>query len=187
MALADSEAVYGSLVGRKYISIGGGNENGAFSKARLDSLASMIKSGQFSKYQGLALDVEECSEVGLASSFLAATAAAKAAGMETMVTVSHSAPYGCSDKRDLMLALIGDINCDYLSPQLYTSGEEGLPDFTADGITWEEYGQSRGKIIPSIVDGTHYPATQSYFAGKGVPLSGYVQWAHATSAVEVAV
>jgi len=148
----------------------------------------MINAGQLSKYQGLALDVEECSETGLAPSFLAATAAAKAKGMETMVTISHSAPYGCSDARDLMLAFFADAHCDYLSPQLYTSGAEAAPDFTetaVGSVTWEEYLQSKARIIPSIVDGTHYAATQSYFAGKGIALSGYVQWAHATSEMTV--
>merc|ERR1711976_891930 len=111
----------------------------------------MINSGQLSKYQGIALDVEECMETGLASSFLAATAAAKSKGMETMVTISHSAPYGCSDKRDLMHAIFADINTDYLGPQLYTSGAESEPDFVYDGVSWEEYASYKGRIIPSIV------------------------------------
>merc|ERR1712048_990603 len=141
----------------------------------------MINSGQFSKYQGIALDVEECTETGLASSFLAATAAAKSKGMETIVTISHSAPYGCSDKRDLMLAFFDDANTDYLSPQLYTSGGESAPDFTADAVSWDEYRQSKAALIPSIVDGTHYAATESYFSGKGIATKGYVQWAHASA------
>merc|ERR1712224_333392 len=49
-ALADSAGVYNPLVGRKYISIGGGNKNGAFSKERLNSLVSMLNAGQFSQY-----------------------------------------------------------------------------------------------------------------------------------------
>jgi len=184
-ALSDSAGVYNSLVGRKYISIGGGNKNGAFSKARLDSLVSMLNAGKFSQYQGLAIDLEECSETGLASSFLAATAAAKAAGMETMVTISHSAPYGCSDKVDLMRAVFADSNCDYLSPQLYTSGGESEPDFVYDGISWEEYASYKGRIIPSIVDDTHYAATESFFAAKGAPVTGFVQWASVQSQVLV--
>lgn len=178
-ALADSEGVYDSLVGRKYISIGGGNDNGAFTKVRLQTLVSMINSGKFSKYQGIALDVEECHETGLASSFLAATAAAKSKGLETMVTISHSKPYGCNDGRELMQAFFSDTNCDFLSPQLYSGGGESTPDFTAVGVQWEEYIGSHARIIPSIVDESHYAATKTYFQGKGVALSGYVQWAHA--------
>lgn len=184
-ALSDSAGVYDSLVGRKYISIGGGNKNGRFSKDRLTSLASMLKAGKFSQYQGLAIDLEECSETGLASSFLAVTAAAKAAGLETMVTISHSAPYGCDDKVDLMRAVFADSNCDYLSPQLYTSGSESEPDFVYDGVSWEEYASYKGRIIPSIVDDSHYAATKSFFAAKGAPVSGFVQWASVKSQVLV--
>jgi len=80
-ALAVSQSVYASLIGKKYITIGGGNVAGRWSKASINTLVSIINAGQLSNYQGLALDVEECYEVGLASSFLAATAAAKARGM----------------------------------------------------------------------------------------------------------
>jgi len=184
-ALADSAGVYNSLVGRKYISVGGGNVNGRFNKARLASLVSMLKAGKFSRYQGLAIDLEECYQTGLASSFLAVTAAAKAVGLETMVTISHSAPYGCEDKVDLMRAVLADINTDYLSPQLYTSGAESKPDFVYDGISWEEYASYKGRIIPSIVDRTHYAATKSFFAGKSAPVSGFVQWANVRSQVLV--
>jgi len=184
-ALADSAGVYNSLVGRKYISIGGGNKNGRFNTARLASLVSMLDAGKFSQYQGLAIDLEECYETGLAPSFLAVTAAAKAAGMETMVTISHSAPYGCEDKVDLMRAVFADSNTDYLSPQLYTSGAESEPDFVYDGISWEEYASYKGRIIPSIVDDTHYAATESFFAAAGAPVSGFVQWANVQSQVLV--
>jgi len=178
-ALSDSEDVRSLLVGKKYISIGGGNNNGRFTQARLDSLKSKLSAGDFKAYEGLALDVEEC-DSGLASSFTDVLATAKSVGMETMVTISHSAPYGCDDASTLMQAFFADRNTDYLSPQMYTSGEEPTPDFDeAAGATFAQFAQARAAIIPSIVDGTHYQPVVQFFSGKGIQLSGYVQWAHA--------
>lgn len=186
-ALSDSEDVYASLVGDKYISIGGGNNNGRFTRSSLDALVSKLKVGEFSKYDGIALDIEEC-DAGLASQFGEALAAAKAKGMKTMVTVSHSAPYGCDDARVLMQSFFADVNTDYLSPQMYTSGEERQPDFeetTDAGVAFAEFSQSKAAIIPSIVDETHYQPVADFFAKKGISLSGYVQWAHARAHVQV--
>jgi len=184
-ALSASAQVVNSLVGVKYISAGGGNDNGKFTSARLDGWVNAINSGKLSAYGGVALDVEECASSGLASGFLRVTAAAKAKGMQTIVTVSHSAPYGCSDKVALMNAFFGDSNTDYLSPQLYTSGNEASPDFTADAVSWESYAGAHASLIPSIVNGGHFAATSSYFASKGLTVKGYVQWAHASEDAKV--
>lgn len=183
-ALSDSEDVYSSLIGDKYISIGGGNSNGRFTRSTLQALVSSINNGKFSKYDGIALDVEEC-DSGLESDFTQALAAAKAKGMKTMVTISHSAPYGCDDAGQLMQTFFADANTDYLSPQMYTSGEERTPDFdetTDAGVPFAEYTKSKAAIIPSIVDQTHYEAVKNFFSAKGVLCHGYVQWAHARTA-----
>merc|ERR1712137_1540745 len=149
----------------------GGNNNGRFTQARLDSLKSKLSAGDFKAYEGLALDVEEC-DSGLASSFTDVLATAKSVGMETMVTISHSAPYGCDDASTLMQAFFADRNTDYLSPQMYTSGEEPTPDFDeAAGATFAQFAQARAAIIPSIVDGTHYQPVVQFFSGKGIQLS----------------
>jgi len=187
-ALSDSAGVYNDLAGTKYISIGGGNANGSFSLERLQDLVGLINSGSFEGWHGIALDVEECSETGLASAFLKATAAAKAKGFDTMVTVSHSAPYGCTDASELMSTFFADSNTDYVSPQLYSSGAESSPDFaetTDAGVPWSQYVGMRAKLIPSVVDGTHYSATRDFFAALGVPVAGYVQWKTVGSATVV--
>jgi hypothetical protein len=178
-ALSDSVAVKSSLVGTKYISVGGGNDNGAFSLARVQDLEAQIKAGAFDGWEGIALDVEECHETGLGPAFQAVTAAAKARGLQTMVTVSHSQPYGCDDAEALMAAFFEDGNTDYMSPQLYTSGDEASPDFTAVGTSWEQYGSSKAQLIPSIVDSTHYDAVSQHFNALGIEVQGYVQWASA--------
>lgn len=156
-----------------------------FDSEKLNSLVSMINNGKFSKYQGIALDVEECMETGLASLFLSAMAAAKSKDLGTIVSVSHSSPYGCSDGHDLMTAFFADSNIDYISPQLYTSGDEISPDFDAITVAWDEYKQSRASLLPSIVDGTQYSSAQKYFSDIGIPISGYMQWAHKSAQVVI--
>lgn len=187
-ALSDSASVMNELTGTKYISIGGGNANGSFSLKRLQDLEGLINAGSFVGWHGIALDVEECSETGLASAFLKVTAAAKAKGFETMVTVSHSAPYGCTDASDLMRTFLADSNTDYMSPQLYSSGAESSPDFaetTDAGVPWSQYVGLSSKLIPSIVDETHYSAITDFFAALEVPVAGYVQWKTVGSATVV--
>jgi len=187
-ALSDSAGVYNSLTGTKYISIGGGNANGRFSLALVQDLERRIKANAFSAWQGIALDIEECSETGLASAFQAVLAAAKGKGLETMVTVSHSAPYGCTDAHELMRVFLADGNTDYVSPQLYGPGTETSPDFSETinaNVTWTQYVGMRPKLIPSIVDHTHYRPTIDFFTAAGIPVAGYVQWKTVSSALVV--
>jgi len=76
-----------------------------------------------------------------------------------------------------MRAWFVDANIDYLSPQLYTTGNEGANDWaTSGGVQWSEYANCRAKIIPSIVSSSMYQDTQSYFAARGVTTAGYIQW-----------
>jgi len=187
-ALSDSAGVHNSLTGKKYISIGGGNANGRFSLALVRKLERSIKANGFSAWHGIALDIEECSETGLASAFQAVLAAAKGKGLETMVTVSHSAPYGCTDAHELMRVFLADGNTDYVSPQLYGAGTESSPDFsetTNANVPWTQYVGMRPKLIPSIVDDTHYSPTIDFFTAAGVPVAGYVQWKTVSSALVV--
>jgi len=184
-ALSDSAGVFSSLKGRKYISIGGGNANGRFSLAVVQKLERSINANDFKRWKGIALDIEECSETGLASAFQAVTAAAKRKGLETMITVSHSAPYGCTDALELMQVFLADNNTDYVSPQLYGPGTETSPDFsetTNANVTWTQYVGMIPKLIPSIVDHTHYSPTIDFFTAAGVPVAGYVQWKTVSSA-----
>jgi len=187
-ALQDSENVFANLVGDKWISIGGGNSNGRFTAVSLKALIASINAGNMGKYVGLVLDVEEC-DSGLSSLFKDALAAAKAKGMLTMVTISHSAPYGCTDAPTLMFTFFSDDNTDYLSPQMYTRGTEHSPELTETrpGLLFDAYVLSKPAIVPSIVDGSHYAAVSDFFGAKGVTLSGYVQWAHASSWSQIEV
>jgi hypothetical protein len=97
--------------------------------------------------------------------------------MQVLVTVSHSAPYGIGDAASLMRSFFSNPNIDYISPQLYTSGEEGGNDYgTVAGVQWWEYKQAKAAIVPSIVASYMYNDAQNYFSSQGVYTQGYVQW-----------
>ena len=79
-------------------------------------------------YVGICYDIEE-GEAGLASGFAKSFATAKAAGLNVLVTTSHQAPYGVSDGANVMRAIFASPDVDYVSPKLYTTGEETANDF----------------------------------------------------------
>jgi len=175
-ALQNSAAVVGSLVGTKFISLGGGNANGAFKVGSFAAINAAIEGGTFAAYGGIAYDVEE-GDTDLATSFQQSFALAKAKGFQVLVTVSHSAPYGIGDAQALMTAFFADGNVDFLSPQLYTTGTETTNDFaTSGGVTWPQYATAKAAIIPSIVNASLYTDAKTTFAGYGVTTTGYVVW-----------
>ncbi|WP_413203571.1 LysM peptidoglycan-binding domain-containing protein [Rhodospirillum sp. A1_3_36] len=176
-AIPQAHAICGRLTGDKYITFGGGNEKGAFTKDWLSKIDSVIQSGQLSAYQGIAYDVEE-GDSGLSAAFQTSFATAKAKGLFVLVTISHSAPYGIHDAPTLMESFFADPNIDFLSPQLYTRGNETANDWaTTDGVTWNSYAKAKAKIIPSIVHASLYTEAQSTLATHGVSTAGYVVWA----------
>lgn len=168
------------LQGTRYVSVGGGNGHGKFNQAGLQSIISAIKDDTFVKagYDGICFDVEEA-EGGLKTSFAAAFAAAKTKGLSVFVTTSHSAPYGAPDGATLVRSWISDTNIDFISPQLYTKGTEQEPDFTPnEQVAWDVWTKATVKIVPSIVDKSHYKKVQSWAKSQGFPLlGGYIVWA----------
>ena len=180
-ALQNSDHVRGSLQGRKYICIGGGNDNGAFTASRLQTLTDAIAAGRLSGYEGVAYDVE-VGDSGLTNAFAASFATARARNLKVLVTISHSAPYGIADGSDLMRYFFGESNIDLLSPQLYTTGKESANEYaTSHGVAWSEFAGAKAKLIPSIVRAGLYADAQTYFTGQGVTLSGFVQWSQAAT------
>ena len=175
-ALQDSAKLKSTMVGAKYLSVGGGNEAGAFGMAKLEAITSALQAGKITGYEGIAFDVEECDEEGLASHFAQAFSTAKSKGFDVLVTVSHSEPYGCDDAPELMKAFFDDSNIDYLSPQLYTTGEETQNDYTIKATAWSSYADAKAAIVPSLVRASMYADAQKYFRAQGVTLSGYIQW-----------
>jgi hypothetical protein len=169
--------------GGKYISLGGGNANGKWTAANLAQVTSAINSGQFSNagYNGIVYDIEE-GDNGLAGPFRDSFAACKRRGLGVLVTVSHSAPYGVGDASALMDSFFSNANIDYLSPQLYTTGNEGSNGWEeVAGVTWSRYASAKAKIVPAIVTCGLYANAQSFLKGKGVKTDGFIQWSQTIS------
>jgi hypothetical protein len=138
-------------------------------------------------YSGIVYDVEEVvGDMSMVGLFSQSFQACKQAGLAVIVTTSHSAPYQTSTP-DVAVALVKswvrDKNIDAISPQLYSSGSEGAPDFSEtdqcknQGCTWDLYKGATPAFWPSLVQTSHLPATQSFFQGKGIQVGGYIQWA----------
>jgi hypothetical protein len=189
-ALDESSSMMSSLPGKKYLSIGGGNANGHLTAARLTALNDAIVRGDLDDYDGVCYDVEE-GDAGMESAFAESFSVAKANGFSVLVTVSHSAPYGFSDKEALMNSFFESDDIDMISPQLYTSGYEAANDY-AYTMTWSEYAKSKAAIVPSIVRADFYADAQDFFAsparsGLSVQTAGYIQWAQTVSTLRRAV
>ena len=141
------------------------------------------------QYSGVVFDVEivQGSSAETIPLFAKAFEVCKGLGLTVVVTTSHSAPYMTDTPQDaveIVKAWAADDNVDMLSPQLYSSGMEGSPEFAESnnckeaGCTWELYQNSKAKFVPSIVTYSHYPAVQEYFSSKyNITNHGFIQWA----------
>jgi hypothetical protein len=139
------------LKGTHYICIGGGNAAGMFTASALTAINQHCSNGAFKQagYAGIVYDVEEVvGDMSMVDLFRESFQVCKQSGLTVIVTTSHSAPYQTSTP-DVAVALVKewvrDKNIDAISPQLYTSGQEGAPDFTetyqckSEGCTWALY------------------------------------------------
>jgi hypothetical protein len=176
------------MVGAKWIDGGGGNKNGRWSEDWLGKWETLIKSGGLKAWEGIVFDVEECYNSGLEQAFASVLKAAKAAGLGTLVTTSHSAPYACLDPKELMQAFFTNSDVDILSPQLYTSGNEPDPSFDAGNqVKWSDWVGAKGRFVPSLgclaVKNGGYEKTKAYFAKLNITTSGYIVWPSSGCAV----
>eukprot|EP00948_MAST-09A_sp_MAST-9A-sp1_P003000 g3000.t1 len=177
------------LKGETFLSLGGGNAAGQFTKSALESIQANLNLVKKANYSGIILDVEEVS--GSASDliplFQSIFKNAKALQLRTAVTTSHSAPYQCDSSDDaiaLVKAWVADKNLDIISPQLYSSGSESSPEFATTasctpGCGWNLYETFQGIFAPSIVDPSQYSATVEYFQShpnNGINVGGYFMW-----------
>ncbi len=186
IALEESAQLYPYLTStcqNVYISVGGGNKFGYWTLPLLEYLNNAITSQQLQDYTGIAYDIEVL-DSGLTHAFTESFAIARNEGLKVLVTVSHSSPYGLAHRNTteaaiMMSTFFADENIDYLSPQLYSTGEEYSNDYsitTPGTVTWADYANAVSAVVPSIVDASMYADAQTYFAAQGVPLSGFVQW-----------
>ena len=176
-----------------WLSLGGGNAAGEFDVPTLSKIddaacARVAAAG----YAGVVFDVEIVTGAAadVVPAFSRAFERVKAAGLTVVITTSHSAPYQTDSPSDavaLVRSWAADENVDVLSPQLYSSGDEKAPEFdeTAScvdaGCTWDLYAGARADIMPSIVDDSQYAAVASWFAGRSLTTTGFVQWKQVAS------
>jgi hypothetical protein len=142
----------------------------------LTNLDKAIKSRQLTGWDGIAYDVEE-GDSGLALAFADSFAIAKAHGLAVLVSVSHSQPYGVSDANALMISFFTDSNIDFISPKLYTTGQEIDNDYVAIGTLWRDFTLAKAKIVPTVVLGSRdFPKAKTFFSQYGINLYGFIQW-----------
>jgi len=172
----------------KWFTIGGGNHNGILNASKLDEFDAKLD--QISDFGGVMYDIEKVqgSSSTMNPRFAASFAAVKAKGMKVAITVSHTAPYDCDspqDAVDFVEAFVQDSNVDIISPQLYTSGFEAAPDFSATGFCaaagcgWNMYQNVRSGLLiaPSIVETSQYDAAKTHLKEhENIDTSGYFVW-----------
>eukprot|EP01033_Poteriospumella_lacustris_P003985 gene3985-2838_t len=137
-----------------------------FTKSSIEALNSALSSGKLDGYAGISYGIEEGDD-GLTNAFKESSPLVKKLGKKVMVTVSlYGIPW-----------FLLDANIDYISPQLYTTGEESSNEFSTEkGVQWSEYAQAKAAIVPSIVRGSYYADAKSRFASYGGRRRGYIQW-----------
>lgn len=178
--LDESNRIYDTLTGEKYVAFGGGNSYGHLSSAKLQAIDTAISSGRFNRYDGFVYDIE-IGDNALASALLSSFSTAKRHGFVVIVTVSHSAPYGINDAANIMDAILACDDVDYISPQLYTSGSEATNDYNiTQGYGWEKYTAAKPFVIPSIVHRSYYEDARVFFSRKGIRVHGFIQWQQAS-------
>ena len=178
----------GMYNGAQYLSLGGGRSEAAFTPEALSGLVEGSKDIEAIKdagFAGVCFDVEEAhgSAEDLISAFERSFIALKQAGLRVMVTTSHSAPYE-TDSDETRVALVDSWvrsdNIDYISPQLYSDGQETKPEYEAEdfnrNVDYKRYRNSKAKFVPSIASADQIDAVKAYFQLKGITVAGYVQW-----------
>ena len=77
----------------------------------------------------------------------------------------HTAPFTTDEpsiSTNLLKAWTQDKNIDFLSPQLYSDGDETSPDFeetgfcVKEGCTWDLYMGMVPELVPSIVEESQF-------------------------------
>eukprot|EP00171_Calliarthron_tuberculosum_P023665 IDg23665t1 len=176
-ALQLSAGVYSRLKGAKYISFGGGNARGRWSRKVLNDINSAMKRGVFRRYKGIVYDVEE-GDTGLSSSFANSFKIAKRHRLNTIIAVSHTAPYGISDGAKLMRSFLGDRHIDIISPIMYGNGDFCKKNNTFSSLTWQlDYGlynNSKADIVPSLPHARDYSYARQFLQRQKVTAHGYI-------------
>ena len=163
--------------GTKFITIGGGSSTGRWSVSVINTLINDVNQNKVpSEYKGIGIDIEE-GDSGLLSSFRSLFSTAKANSLQVFVTVSGNAPYGISDKCDLMKnGILLDTNINFLVPQLYSTTDafEG----GANECGWSMWKTTKIPIVPVIWRKKYKDSgdLDNWAKANGLSLSGYMVW-----------
>ena len=134
---------------KKLLNLGGGTETGIWNLSDFDYINSKLSAIKSAGWDGLCFDVEVCPpNVSFVEAFKDCFAKCKQAKLIVFVTMSHLVPYACKtgagQGTDLVSAWISDPNIDYISPQLYSSGD------TLEPSNLMQFAAIKDKILPSI-------------------------------------
>jgi len=178
--------------GVQILDIGGASARGVLSVSTLLSIsAAGLDKVKDVGFEGICFDIEltQGDEQPLVEAFERAFKIVKNAGLLVMVTTSHSAPYASSEKAKSLLITSWrrSSDIDIFSPQLYTSGFEGTPEFTLtpcrsgggsenSECTWERLKPIKARWVLSLASEDHYPDAHEFFRKLGIKVSGWIQW-----------
>ena len=158
--------------GKKFLNLGGGLESGIWNVSDLDYINQKLTEIKRAGWDGLCFDVEVCTpNVSFVDAFKNCFAKCKQAGLKVLVTMSHTNPYQCQtgagQGMDLVNSWINDSNVDYISPQLYSSGDSLEPS------NLSMFKSVENKIVPSIPD---VPDWDGLNTKTGINNAGYIIW-----------
>lgn len=136
---------------KKFLNLGGGLESGIWNITDFDYINQKLPDIKKAGWDGICFDVEVCTPgVSFVDAFKNCFAKCKQAGLQVLVTMSHTNPYQCQSGAgqgmDLVNSWIADSNVDYISPQLYSSGDALEPSDLS------MFKSVESKILPSIPD-----------------------------------
>ena len=190
--------------GMQFLALGGGRSEVAWN---VDALSGFVAGGQEPKaikdagFAGVCFDIEETNgDRELILAFERAFAALRQAGLEVMVSTSHSAPYHARTssnearatpslleefrrvvafKTSLVESWVNSDDVGYISPQLFTMGSERSPDLQSTaGVGYEHYKHAKPRFMPSVVSAEQTEDVKQFFAAIGVRVDGVIQWQH---------
>jgi len=168
--------------GAQYISLGGGASTLPWTAEMASIPDEEISAVRDAGFTGICFDIEAITGgVELADAFEDTFARCQLAGVDVFITTSHSAPIQAeSDEARIALvdAWAKSDNIGYISPQLYSLGGVDLDLAEASGtsgpVGWERYKNSKAKFVPSIFAAASLDEMKEFFAGKGLPVDGFV-------------
>lgn len=158
---------------KKLLNLGGGlPETGSWNLSDFDYINSKLSDIKSAGWDGICFDVEACQpNVSFVEAFKNCFAKCKQTGLIVFITMSHLVPYACKTGKgqgtDLVNAWIADPNIDYISPQLYSSGELLEPSRLT------QFATIRDKILPSIPRESDW---NGLAAKTGLACPGYIIW-----------